>query len=114
MKTETQNTDTGTTSRLDVLEQKSLSQQKTIDQQTKTIEALTKQLSIAGPTAKAQKAEKPKIPDQTFKVGDQEFKFVLAEFIYGEQKMTAIDALTDTDVLADLVDKKSGVIQELF
>lgn len=55
----------------------------------------------------------PKIPEKTFKVGGTEYKFVVPQFRNGKEIITAVDALTDKELLAELVAKGSGVIREI-
>jgi predicted Zn-dependent peptidase len=57
--------------------------------------------------------EKPKLPEKTFKVDEKEYKFVVPSFNYKGQLITAVDALTDNEILIDLVKRKSGVIQQI-
>jgi uncharacterized coiled-coil protein SlyX len=101
-----------TEKRIAALEKQGDSQTKTIQQQNKTIEALTKQLkSVDAPDT--QEKEPPVLPTKSFTVDGREFKFVVAEFFYKGESMTAVDALTEKEVLAALVEKGSGVIQEV-
>ncbi len=85
----------------------------TVAKQNQTIKALSDQLQKATAPAKEEKPQKAVLPDKTFKVDDREFEFVLAEFVFGEARMTAVDALADKTVLAELVKRGSGVIKEV-
>ena len=104
-----------TADRLAALEKKISEQDKTIQQHEQTISALSGQLKKASATPEEKKdLEKPKLPKQEFKIGKDTYKFVLPQFRHGGQLVTAIDALNDKDLLADLVKKGSGVIKQVF
>lgn len=81
-------------------------------------EFLKKSLSKKETPAAPEKKEKPKTPDKTFTVDGKEYKFLVPVFrILNKERqpvdMTAVDALTDKDVLQALVYNKSGVIAEV-
>lgn len=88
--------------------------ESTLAQQKKTISALSDQLAKTGNQEKEKAPEALKIPEDTFTVDDHSFKFVVPVFVYKTQKITAIDALADKEILAHLVAIGSGVITEVF
>ena len=73
--------------------------------------ALRKGLKAAETPAKEK--PKPVIPTQTFQVGRKTYKFIVPAFRIGDKDMTATDALTDEELLADLVHNESGIITEV-
>lgn len=77
-------------------------------------ENATLKSTVAAPEAAPQK---PTLPAESFSCtpkGEdqaQEYVFALAKFRYKGQDITAVDALTDTQLLQELVDCGSGVIK---
>lgn len=94
-------------------------QNKVVEQMTKRISILEKEnASLKATVAAPEKAaSKPIIPSESFscvKKGEeeaQEYVFALAKFRYKNQDITAVDALTDTALLQELVDIGSGAIK---
>lgn len=76
---------------------------------------LQKQLAKMVAADKAPEAPaKPEIPNKTFKVNGKEYKFKFAQFIIpGVGKRTALEALTDKDLLKRLVESNSGLVREI-
>ena len=80
--------------------------------------ALKAQVEKSGNTKPAEKV-KPTVPTDTFKVGKMNYQFVSARFVLPKTKereameLTAIDALDNQAVLAELVERKSGAIKEV-
>lgn len=67
-------------------------------------------------TEKKPKSAQAKIkpPEQTFKVGDEEFRFRVGAFKSEGTTYTAEDALQNQTLLEKLVKKRSGLIKQIF
>lgn len=79
-------------------------------------EQLQKQVNTLASTGavEAAKDETPKIPTDTFTVGKKKYKFAVPKFIMpGKGEFTALEALTDNGILAQLVKSGSEVIVEV-
>jgi hypothetical protein len=61
--------------------------------------------------AKATEAT-PSIPSETFAVNGVQYRFTTPAFVYKQKRFTAAEALNDTELLNELVEKKIGFIKE--
>lgn len=94
-------------------------QNKAVEQMAKRIVILEKENATLKATVAAPEAapQKPTLPAESFSCtpkGEdqaQEYVFALAKFRYKGQDITAVDALTDTQLLQELVDIGSGAIK---
>lgn len=59
-------------------------------------------------------SEKIKAPEQSFTVGEEEFRFRVGKFKSDGTVFTAEEALTNPDLLKKLVSKRSGLIKQIF
>lgn len=96
--------------RLQAADKKQADQDKALAKMAKENDSLKAGLKAS---ATPEKEVELVLPTQTFKVGGKEYKFASKKFILDKVEMTAIDALSDKDVLKKLVDKGSGVIVEV-
>lgn len=110
-------TDSGTDSkRLEKLEKQLETLSKGYAQLQKENKALADKLASATQKTDTKPAEKPKLvlPDKTFKVEGKAYRFRLKKFIFKGEELTAVDALQDDDILAELVAMNSGAIAEVI
>lgn len=77
---------------------------------TAKIEELSKTAPLGEAGERAQAEETPVIPTSTFEVGGKNFKFITPVFVYGGKRVLASQAINDTALLTELVDKGVGVI----
>lgn len=102
------------------------SQTKTIAKQNESISGLSKSIdSLTKENAKLQelvknkpateinKKEKPVIPADIFEVEGKRYKFIAPTLMRNGETITAIDALTNPDLLAELVKKGAEIVQEV-
>jgi len=61
----------------------------------------------------AQPKPKPVTPTQVFEVEGEKYRFLVPVLRHKGQDLTAVDALNDEAILADLVAKDSGLIQRI-
>jgi DNA repair exonuclease SbcCD ATPase subunit len=80
---------------------------------TSKIEELSSDKPITEAAEKAAVKEKPVLPEAPFEVGGKKYKFLSPVFMHKKQRITAVQALTDSDTLEMLVSSKSGVIKEV-
>lgn len=52
-------------------------------------------------------------PEDAFKVGKENYRFIVANFQHNGERVTAADALKDKTLLAELVEGKFGVIEKV-
>lgn len=74
------------------------------------IEELEATVAAGGTVAPEKKAEKPKIPEETFTVDKVKYKFSLPAFQYKGERILASEAITNKDLLKELVDIGFGGI----
>lgn len=77
------------------------------------IEELTAPQSIAAAAEKASEAVKPVLPDTPFEVDGKAYRFISPVFVHKKSRVTAADALLDQSLLSELVNSRSGSIQEV-
>lgn len=94
--------------KLEALEADSLAK----DEKIKELETKLDAIEAAQP-AKEEKKPAPKLPEKTFKVGKDEYRFTAAAFRTEKGKVTAEEALEDKDLLKSLVETKAGVIEKV-
>lgn len=84
-----------------------------ISKKVKTLQAENAELKKAAAEAddKTEGEEKViELPTTLFEVNGLKYKFIVPKFIISGKQMTALDALSNPDLLAALVEKQSGLI----
>jgi hypothetical protein len=94
--------------KLEALEADSLAK----DEKIKELETKLNAIEAVQPV-REEKKPAPKLPEKTFKVGKDEFRFKAAAFRTEKGKITAEEALKDKDLLKNLVESKAGIIEKV-
>lgn len=78
-----------------------------------------RQFGLGANDINLEKEAKPTLPTEPFTVGDKNYKFRIARFQYKRKGSTesvvinAADAMTDPELLAELVEKGAGCVVEV-
>lgn len=100
----------------EALKQENAEQKETIASKEKAIaEQAAVMTKMMGTVIETAQAEKPKVPEKAVSFNKKQYKFTLAQFIMpGRGKMLAEDAMTDKDIIAEIIAiEGQGILKEL-
>lgn len=88
-------------------------QLKQVQSENAELKEKLSELASTGAVEAAQD-EAPKIPSETFTSGKKKYKFLVPKFLHPKKgTLTALEALTDKEVLDGLVKSESNLIEEV-